>query len=83
MVDGLDLEKETFTNADERTQKAIMFDLLKGLYDRLDQHLVNCDARHRELDSRKQRTLAYAVISGGVGGFLAGLAKTFFGFFTK
>ena len=38
-MDGLNVKKETFVNADEETRKAMTFDLLKGIYDMLGQHL--------------------------------------------
>lgn len=57
------IEKETYMNADERTTKALTFDLLDRIYKKTD-----------KLEKRKRKDTTISALSGGLGGFIAVLS---------
>lgn len=54
------IKKETYVNADEKTTKALTFDLLDNVYKKVDR-----------LEKRKRRDTAISASSGAAGGFVA------------
>jgi hypothetical protein len=71
-----DIQKETYVEADEKTTKALTYDILHGLYNKMDvlnkcyeDHLSICEHRFDILEKEKKRN---AVISGGTG-FIGGV----------
>ena len=72
------IKKETYVNADEKTTKALTFDLLDKLYEKHQEtqeihkiHLEVCNARFDCLENKKKRDSASASLFGLLGGFLA------------
>lgn len=72
------IKKETYVNADEKTTKALTFDLLNKLYEMAEErtkqhveHLEICRTRFKKLESNKKKNVAIASASGAAGGFIA------------
>jgi len=71
------ITKETFMEADEHTQMGIIFDLVSGLYERLDRQLERCDSRFGCLEKNKTKATVYATIGGFAGGITAFFSQWF------
>lgn len=72
------IKKETYVGADEKTGKALTFDLLDNIYKKVeeikgchDNHMEVCDARFRKIENRKKKDRALSAASGFGGGFVA------------
>lgn len=72
------VEKTTYVEADEKTTKALTFDLLNSLDEKMEdltkcyhEHLGICDRRFKSLELKKKRDTAIASASGFGGGFVA------------
>jgi hypothetical protein len=65
------IEKETFVNADEKTYRALTFDLLDKLYGTFEGHAEEIGDRLRTVENRKKKDTATASLFGFVGGFVA------------
>jgi hypothetical protein len=72
------VERLTYIEADAKTTKALTYDMLSSLYDKLEElteyqsvQVSKCDARMKILESRKRKNTAIAASSGFVGGFTA------------
>ena len=72
------IKKETYVEADEKTTKALTFDLLNKVYEKVEEaekrhveHLGNCDNRFKVLENKKKKDTAVAAASGFGGGFTA------------
>ena len=72
------IKKETYVEADEKTTKALTFDLIENLFTKLNEtsefhvkHLETCGARFKKIENRKKRDTAVSVASGFGGGFTA------------
>lgn len=72
------IKKQTFLEADEHTQKAMTFDLLQGISDRLDKQLIKCESRFKCLEGARRKNAAYATLGGFGGGLMAFFAQWFF-----
>ncbi len=75
---GHDIKKDTYIEADEPTTKALTYDLINGMYIKLEEtaefharHLPVCEAKFKALDNRKRKDTAVSVASGFGGGFVA------------
>lgn len=80
----MDIRKETYVAADEDTTKAMTFDLLTGLHQKIDnltgcyeEHLKTCNGRFTKLENRKKVDAAISGGAGVVGGFMSGLMGWF------
>jgi hypothetical protein len=80
----MEIKKETFVDADEGTTKALTFDLLSGLHEKLDEltriyrsHLDPCDKRFKKLENQKRLNTVAAGGGGVIGGVLASLYQWF------
>ena len=72
------IKKETYVEADEKTTKALTYDLLSKVYDKVDnlqvihtEHLQVCDGRFRKLENRKKHDTKVSAFFGFLGGFVA------------
>jgi pantothenate kinase type III len=75
------VERSTYIESDAKTTKALTYDMLNGVYNKLEELTDNqslqfskCDARMKIIEKRKQKNTALAVSSGFVGGFTATVA---------
>ncbi len=79
---SLNIKKETYVDADEKTTKALTYDILNKLYERSGEmsrchaeHLKTCGARFKILEDEEKakgrKNTAKASASGFVGGFVA------------
>jgi hypothetical protein len=75
------VKKSTFIEADEKTTKALTYDMLSNLYDKLDELIICqktqanlCDERFKSLESRKRKDATIASAGGIFGGFVAVVA---------
>lgn len=59
-MSGHGIERDTYINADEKTTKALTFDLLDNLYDKVE-----------GLEKRKKRDTVTSSLYGFLGGFVA------------
>lgn len=73
-----EIEKSTFVEADPETTKALTYDLIKGLYEKMDNlnkcyhdHIGICDGRFKELETHKMKNATKASAFGFIGGFFA------------
>lgn len=80
----MEIQKQTYVEADEQTTKGMTYDLLQGLHQKIDAlrhcyelHLGICDGRFKKIENRKVMDKALAAGSGVVGGFLANIAQFF------
>ena len=72
-----DIKKETYVDADEKTTKALTFDLLDSLFVKMDEtsefhvkHLEACGRRFKKIENGKKKDTAVAAGSGVIGGSL-------------
>ena len=72
------VKKETYVEADERTTKALTFDILDHLGNRIDdmvschvEQVKECKDKFDEIDRKKKKDTAVAASSGFGGGFVA------------
>ncbi len=77
-----DIAKETFVEADARTTKALTYDMLHGLHEKIDNladiyhaHLRICNGRFEKLEKAKKRDTIVSGMFGFIGGFIASAAK--------
>ncbi len=70
---SLDVEKETFVDADEKTTKALTYDMLNGLHELMNGQFSVCDKRFKILEGRKRRNILIASSSGVFGGVLTSI----------
>lgn len=75
------IQKETYVEADEATTKALTYDILKGLHEKLDElkrvhysHTLGCNDRFKHLEERKTKDSIVSSAFGILGGFLAVVA---------
>ena len=75
---GHNIKKETYVNADDKTTKALTFDLLDHLYSKLDEtaetqikQVETCNRRFTKIEGGKKRDTAVSAASGFGGGFVA------------
>lgn len=66
------IQKETYVDADERTTKALTFDMLNNLYDAVnsirrchEEHLERCEGRFKRLENKDKRNTLIATAIGG------------------
>lgn len=76
------IDKDTYVEADEKTTKALTFDLLTNIHNKVDElkdcyhkHLGICEDRFKKIEDGKKRDTAVAAASGVAGGFLAVVAN--------
>ena len=72
------IKKQTYVEADPKTQSALTFDLLDGLHKRIDElnsgakvQVEACGKRFTSLEKQNKRDTARASIWGLIGGFFA------------
>jgi len=72
------IAKETYVQADDKTTKALTYDLLNDLHSKVDSlaecqrdQVKSCDGRFRTLENNKKRNAAIAASTGFGGGFVA------------
>ena len=72
------IKKETYVEADEKTTKALTYDLLSKVYDKVENlqsmhagHLETCDVRFHKLENRKRHDTRISGLFGFLGGFVA------------
>lgn len=72
------IKKETYVDADEKTTKALTFDLLDNLYRQMDKmtnghdsHVEVCSVRFTKIERKRKKDTAIASASGFGGGFVA------------
>jgi hypothetical protein len=72
------VKKSTYIEADQLTTKALTYDLLSNLYDKIDELVtcqkaqsVDCNQRFKDLENKKKRDAFLISISGFGGGFVA------------
>lgn len=75
---GHDITKDTYVNADEKTTKALTYDLINGLYvenerlqKKVDENKSDCNDKIKKLENRKKFDTTVSAVSGGIGGFFA------------
>lgn len=79
---SLNIKKETYVAADEKTTKALTYDILNKLYERTGEmtkchqdHVKTCGVRFKVLEdedeAKGRKNTAKASASGFVGGFVA------------
>lgn len=75
------IKKQTYVEADEKTTKALTFDLLNKLYEMAEErtkqhteHLEVCSTRFKKLESKRKKNTIVAAASGAGTGFAATLA---------
>ncbi len=68
------IQKKTYVEADEKTTKALTFDMLDNLHDAVnsirrchEEHLARCDGRFIKLENKDKRN---NLIATGIGGAL-------------
>jgi len=78
----MEIEKDTYVDADEATTKALTFDLLAGLHKKMDEvkvcydkHLGICEKRFKRLEDRKKLNTTLIAVSGFLGGLMAGVLR--------
>jgi len=80
------IRKETYVNADDKTQAALTFDMLdnisnsiNNLNTRFETQVCSCTEKissiDKKVDKRKLTDKGFAGMSGIIGGFIAGLFK--------
>jgi|WetSurMetagenome_2_1015567.scaffolds.fasta_scaffold103450_3 hypothetical protein len=74
----LEIERETYVNADAETYRGLTYDLFNGIHNKIDEsckthlkHLTICDVRFSKLEKRKRFDTAISSITGFFGGFIA------------
>lgn len=78
----LDIKKETYVEADEKTVKALTYDILSKIYENTGEvvkchreHIKTCGARFKALEDEEKakgrRDTVKASASGFIGGFVA------------
>lgn len=84
------VKKETYVNADEKTTKALTFDLLNKLYELAEErtkqhieHLEKCNGRFKKIESNKKRNITIASAGGTAGGIIAAASYYIDKFFSK
>ena len=72
------IKKETYVDADEKTTKALTYDLLDNLYVKMSdtaelqvQQVEKCGMRFKKIENGKKKDTAISAISGFGGGFVA------------
>lgn len=72
------IERETYVEADEKTTKALTYDLLVSLGNKIDEikqchasQVTKCDARIKALEDKKKKDTRTAATTGFMGGFVA------------
>ena len=72
------IKKETYVDADEKTTKAMTYDLLDNLYTKMDdtaklqvKQVENCDKRFTTIEKKKRRDTVVSTASGFGGGGVA------------
>jgi hypothetical protein len=72
------IEKDTYVDADEKTTKALTFDLLNNIHDKVSElascyhkHLGTCEDRFKKIEDRKRHDTTVSAVTGIGGGFLA------------
>lgn len=73
-----EVERSTYIDADERTTKALTYDMLTNLYRKLsdliecqEKQITTCTKRFETLETRKRKDSAIAASGGILGGFVA------------
>ncbi len=71
------IKKETYVDADEKTTKALTFDLIDNLFTEMKdtkefhvEHIKTCGSRFKKIENGKRKDTAVAAVSGTVGGSL-------------
>jgi hypothetical protein len=74
----MEINRDTYTGADEKTRNLMTFDLLTGIHEKVDKlnihyetHIGVCDKRFKKLENRKKIDAALSGGAGLVGGFIA------------
>jgi len=72
------VKKETYIEADDKTTKALTFDILDNLYGKVEdltgcmnEQVKTCNGRFKGLENKKKKNTAVAAGSGFGGGFIA------------
>ena len=72
------VEKDTYVEADERTTKALTYDLLNSLSVKIDmiitshsEQLIICNNRFKNIEKSKKKNTAISGFTGLGGGFIA------------
>lgn len=73
-----DIQKSTYIDANEETTKALTYDILYGIYKKLEEltssyhsHLSMCDKRFKGLEDNKKKDTINSSMFGFLGGFVA------------
>ncbi len=81
MSQGQPIDKDTYVEADEKTTKALTFDLLVNLHEKVDElkecyykHLGVCEDRFKKIEDSKKGDRTLSAATGVGGGFLAMVA---------
>lgn len=79
----MEVQRETFKDANNSTQNLILFDSIKGLCEQVDKFTTEHEIKHVKLDADIKRSgrinKAVTATSGLVGGFLAFFGSKFLG----
>jgi hypothetical protein len=80
------IQKETYVNADDETRHALTFDLLNGVYAKLEEltkeyknHLGVCSDRFSKIENGKKKDTVLTSLFGLCGGIVAVLGQKLFG----
>ena len=73
MDDKLPVSRETYMAADERTQRALQYDLFAELYKCQSQCSENVGARMRKLENGRLTDTTIKTVVAAVSGFLGGI----------
>jgi uncharacterized membrane protein YjjP (DUF1212 family) len=79
----MEVQRETFKDANNSTQNLILFDSIQGLCEQVDKFSTEHEIKHAKLDKSVKTSgrvnKALTVTSGLVGGFLAFFGSKFLG----
>jgi len=85
-MSNIGIEKQTYVDADERTTKALTYDLFVALHrevidlnTKVDKEVNGCSKRVSKLEKRKKFDTGMSAVSGGIGGFIAFTLRKFIG----
>jgi hypothetical protein len=83
---SIGIEKQTYVDADEKTTKALTYDLFVSLHKevgdlskRVDKEIDGCSERVSKIEKRKKFDTSISAVSGAIGGFIAILLKKLIG----
>jgi len=74
----MEVQKQTYVDADEETARALTYDIFRALFDKIDEfkrchdeHIRGCNIRFLTIENRRKKDTALSSVSGFVGGFVA------------